>query len=149
MIPVSLISKSVLDDGTLIVENGEVINNIQDNQLIVPENIEPILNEAIDLVENDRYMDGVKQAKIDFKRKGFINGCGFGLFGIPGWLIGGLVNTLASPDVPYELSKDLDGDCRWEFEKGYKTEAKKRRKSNFHGGAGIMTCISVLSLFVG
>ena len=145
-IPVTAISKSVLDDGTLIVENGVVIKNIQDNQLIVPEIKVSTLTEELDFDERDWYMNGVIQAKADFKRKGFVNGCGCGfLFGVPGWIVGAYVNSLALPDVPYELMKVLDGDCRWEFEKGYKTEAKKSRNSNFHAGAGIMMGIFVLS----
>ena len=63
------ITNSVLDDGTLIVENGIVIKNIQDNQLIVPEIKVSTLTEELDFDESDCYMNGVIQAKADFKKK--------------------------------------------------------------------------------
>ena len=68
-IPVGTITNSVLDDGTLIVENGIVIKNIQDNQLIVPEIEVSTLTEELDFDESDCYMNGVIQAKADFKKK--------------------------------------------------------------------------------
>ena len=46
-IPVSLISKSVLDDGTLIVENGIIINHIENNQLVKPKIPDPIITELV------------------------------------------------------------------------------------------------------
>ena len=46
-IPVAVISKSVLDDGTLIVENGIIINNIENNQLVKPKVSEPIITELV------------------------------------------------------------------------------------------------------
>ena len=138
-IPITAISKSVLDDGTKVVENGIVLQNIENNQLIVP------VLEELNTAERDCYMDGVMQAKIDYRKKGFINGCGYGLFFIPGLIIGNFINSLPSIEVPYELMKDLKDDCRWEFEKGYKTEAKKLRNSNFLKGAQIPIGIYALS----
>jgi len=46
-IPVSVISKSALDDGTLIVENGIIINHIENNQLVKPKISEPIITELV------------------------------------------------------------------------------------------------------
>jgi len=90
------------------------------------------------------YQDGIEAAQIDFSNKGYLPGAGCGLFGLIGWGFGTLVYAMKEPNTPYMYLNNLDGDCKYEFNRGYKQRGKKIRNKNFHTVAGGLTAVFLL-----
>ena len=121
---------------------------------ILGQNFDPVTGQKIqkaplyDTVTGEKlqncYEDGVLAAKNDYGNKGTFPGIGCGLFGLFGWGVGYLAYAMQEPDMNYYYIKDLDGNCKYDFERGYKSEGKKVRNKNFNTAAGITTGIFVL-----
>ena len=92
----------------------------------------------------DCYQDGVLAAQYDYGDKGMFPGIGCGLFGLIGWGVGYLVYAMKDPDMNYYYIKDLDGNCKYDFERGYKSEGKKIRNKNFNTAAGVTAGVWIL-----
>ena len=107
----------------------------------------PIINKEEQSLEKkeDCYYDGMYAAKSDFSGKGVLPGLGCGIFGFIGWGVGTVAYAMQKPETPYIYLKDLDGDCKFDFDQGYRTEGKKLRNKNFHMVAG---GVSVLFLVI-
>ena len=92
----------------------------------------------------DCYQEGVIAAKNDYGDKGTFPGVGCGFFGLIGWGVGYLVYAMKDPDMNYYYIKDLDGNCKYDFEQGYKSEGKKIRNKNFNTAAGVTALVVTL-----
>ena len=101
-----------------------------------------------DKPKKDCYLDGVEQAKIDFQSEGFVNGLGCGIVPIFGYIIGSLIVNITDVDTPYGLYRNLEGDCRMDYDMGYKEEAKKLKKKNFNQGILVSTGIFIVANYL-
>ena len=104
----------------------------------------PLSDELTGEKIQDYYLDGVTAARNDFDGKGVFPGVGCGLFGLIGWGVGYLTYAMQDPNIAYYYLKDLDGNCKYHFERGYKSEGKKIRKRNFNTGCGVISGIFLL-----
>ena len=103
----------------------------------------PIINKEEQSLEKkeDCYYRGMMAAGLDHSYNGCLPGLGCGLFGFIGWGVGTVVYAMQKPETPYLYLKDLDGDCRFDFDYGYRTEGKRLRNQNFHMAAGGLSVI--------
>ena len=141
------IFKFLLLYGILFSQNFDPITGKPLNKYdpVTGEKLEAFNLPKINLANNqDCYQDGIEAAKIDFSDKGYIQGGCCGIFGLLGWGVGTLVYSLQEPKTPYMYMKDLDSDCRYNFDEGYKGHGKKIRNKNFHTVAGILTAVGLI-----
>ena len=139
------IFKLLLLIGILFSQNFDPITGKPLNKYdpLTGEKFEPSNSQNISQSKNEEcYKDGKEAAKIDFSDKGYLQGGCCGIFGFLGWGVGTLFYSLREPKTPYMYMKDLDSDCRYNFDEGYKQHGKKIRNKNFHTVAGILAAIT-------
>tara|TARA_B100002003_G_scaffold198837_1_gene189622 strand:+ start:100 stop:510 length:411 start_codon:yes stop_codon:yes gene_type:complete len=95
-------------------------------------------NESQKQEKQDCYLEGMRAGELDGSSMGV--GVGLlsgGLFSFIGWAIGTVAYANIPPKVPYEKSRHYEGDCRYDFDRGYQEGARKTRNRNFHSIAGV------------
>ena len=98
--------------------------------------------------EQDCYYEGLRQGELDYQGTGIGAGVLSGIFGLLGWGIGTVIYANQSVEVPYEYLKDLKGNCRDDYERGYKVGGKKKRNGIFHATAGAITLVVILLMIM-
>ena len=66
------------------------------------------------------------------------------LLGLIGTGLGYLIVTNLDPDVPYHITKDLNGEDRMACIRGYKKVIKKKKGNSFLVGGGAGTLLAVI-----